>query len=201
MPQACALVRNDRVGDGAGSPGCGGRGAPHPPLTRSPFPRGGRFWCGADSPGCGVRIGCVLRGRFVKRPYIRFSKLRMRRSLSGFQVWHARAVEDASPYGGRRVRCGFAGMRRSWCGGCNCIHLYTNVYQIQIQTQPRRRPYPAQIQIQTQKHPQTQKHIHPHSQKESGAGLLKTSEAVENRKRAVLVCSADWTSAQDTARI
>ena len=55
---------------------------------------------------------CVLRGRFVKRPYIRFSKLRLRRSSSGFQVRHARAVEDASPYGGGRVRCGVAGVRR-----------------------------------------------------------------------------------------
>ena len=63
-------------------------------------------------PRCGVWIGCVLRGRFVKRPYIRFSKLRMRRSLSGFYVRHAQAVEDASPYGGRRVRCGVAGVRR-----------------------------------------------------------------------------------------
>ena len=25
---------------------CGDNGAPHPPLARSPFPRGGRFWCG-----------------------------------------------------------------------------------------------------------------------------------------------------------
>ena len=75
LPQACALVRNDRVGDGAGS------------------------------PECGVWIGCVLRGRFVKRPYIRFSKLRMRRSSSGFHVRHARAVEDASPYGGKGTDC------------------------------------------------------------------------------------------------
>ena len=51
----------------------------------------------------------MLRGRFVKRPYIRFSQLRMRRALSGFQVRRARAVGDASPYGGGRVRCGFAG--------------------------------------------------------------------------------------------
>ena len=80
---------------------CGDNGAPHPPLARSPFPRGGRFWC----------------------------------------------------------------------GGCKCIHLYTNVYQIQLQLQPRHSP--AQIQIQTQIHPQIHIHIHPHSQKESGAGLLK----------------------------
>ena len=87
---SCATVRNDRFGDGAGS------------------------------PGCGVWIGCVLRGRFVKRPYIRFSKLRMRRSLNGFQVRHARAVEDASPYGGGRVRCGGNGAAE-----CNCICLHT----------------------------------------------------------------------------
>ena len=55
---------------------------------------------GADSPGCGVWIGFVLRGRFVKRHYIRFSKLRMRRSLNGFQVRRARAAEGVGPYGG-----------------------------------------------------------------------------------------------------
>ena len=40
----------------------------------------------------------MLRGRFVKRPYIRFSKLRIRRQASAFQVRHARVVEDADPY-------------------------------------------------------------------------------------------------------
>ena len=64
------------------------------------------------------------------------------------------------------------------------IQLNTNVYQIQTQHQTQTKPKsaPAQIQIQTQNHPQIHKHIHPHSQKESGTGLLKTSEIVENRK-------------------
>ena len=42
--------------------------------------------------------GEAVRGRFVNRPYIRFSKLRIRRSSRGFQVRHARVVEDADPY-------------------------------------------------------------------------------------------------------
>ena len=84
------------------------------------WPPYGRESIIADAPECGVWIGFVLRGRFVKRPYIRFSKLRVRRSLSGFHVRHARAVEDASPYGGRRVRCGGNGAAE-----CNCICLHT----------------------------------------------------------------------------
>ena len=51
--------------------------------------------------GAARGFGFVLRGRFVKRPYIRFSKLRIRRQASAFQVRHARVVEDADPYDGR----------------------------------------------------------------------------------------------------
>ena len=133
-------------------------------------------------------IRCVLRGPpRASAPTAGAKRIRPRMAMSSVRA--ARAAEGVGPYDGVRMQ----------------MHMFAYQIQIQIQLQPqlhpRHRPYPAQIQIQTQKHPQTQKHIHPHSQKESGAGLLKTSEAVENRKRAVLVCSADWESAQDTVRI
>ena len=54
--------------------------------------------------------------------------------------------------------------------------------QHQTQTKPKPAPAQTQIQLQTQIHNQIHKHIHPHSQKESGTGLLKTSEIVENRE-------------------
>ena len=141
-----------------------------------------RMGDGADSPRCGVWIRCVLRGPpRASAPTAGAKRIRPRMAMSSVRA--ARAAEGVGPYDGVRMQ----------------MHMFA--YQIQTQLQPKHSPTTAQIQIQTQKHPQTQKHIHPHSQKESGAGLLKTSEAVENRKRAVLVCSADWTSTQDTARI
>ena len=56
--------------------------------------------------------------------------------------------------------------------------------QHQNQTKPKPAPAQTQIQHQTQIHNQIHKHIHPHSQKESGTGLLKTSEAVEKAREA-----------------
>ena len=52
---------------------------------------------GANSPECG-KDSCGSAGRFVKGPYIRFSKLRVRRQILVFQVRLARVVEDADPY-------------------------------------------------------------------------------------------------------
>ncbi len=68
------------------------------------------------------------------------------------------------------------------------MQVHTNAYERIPNTNTTATPNTdtAQIQIQTQKHPQIQKHIHPHSQPESGAGLLKTSEIVENRRLSVL---------------
>ena len=70
------------------------------------------------------------------------------------------------------------------------MQVHTNAYERIPNTNTTATPNTdtdtAQIQIQTQKHPQIQKHIHPHSQPESGTGLLKTSEIVENRRLSVL---------------
>ena len=97
--RACAVRIRRGAAYGLGVCCAGRRG-------RRPLRRGGGR--GADSPGCGVWIGCVPRGRFVKRPYIRFSKLRMRRSLNGFRVRHARA---GAVRRGEKMRAGVTGSR------------------------------------------------------------------------------------------
>ena len=95
-------------------------------------------------------------------------KAHIRPGMAIHSVHSARVVEGADPYD---------------ASAYICIHKYT---KYKHNRKPKHRHIPTQIQIQTQKHPQTQNHIHPHSQKESGTGLLKTLEAVENRRSAAL---------------
>ena len=53
--------------DGRGSR-CGDIGAPHPPLARSPFPRGGRLGAGRVRRGAAFGLGTRCAGRRGRRP-------------------------------------------------------------------------------------------------------------------------------------
>ena len=128
---------------------------------------------GAGSPEGGVWIGRILRGRFVKRPYIRFSKPRICRQASAFQVRHARVVEDASPYGGGQVRRGNA-------NACHRMRTHTKYNHNPTTTQPQPRPDPDA-------EPSSHSHTPPSSQPDRKRGGVV--ESVENRKLFALITS------------